>query len=125
MPSLAGTAAAPLRVLVEGALRHLNDLPALSQHPLLEHLPSTSGSGGPPLERAARLRGELLDAIARLRPDAGPRPTPGARGDLGGWLHYLVLQEAYAEDVPNKTVMQRYRLSEARFSPGALAGPAH
>jgi len=100
-------------VLVEGALRHLNDLPTLSQHALLAELPGLVEMAGTPLERAARLRYELDQAIERLRPP-GARPSPGASA-LGGWLHYLVLKEAYAEGRPNKQVMQRYALSEGTF----------
>jgi hypothetical protein len=100
-------------MLVEGALRHLNDLPTLSQHPLLAELPALVQMGGTPLERAARLRHELDQAIERLRPP-GARPSPGASA-LGGWLHYLVLKEAYVDGRPNKQVMQRYALSEGTF----------
>ena len=32
-----------------------------------------------------------------------------------GWLHRLVLHEAYVEDRPNQQVMQRYHLSESTF----------
>ena len=98
------------RVLVEGALRHLNDLPALSEHPLLFELPIRTGT---PLERAAELRNALDQAIERLRP-AGARPTPGSSA-VGGWLHYLVLKEAYVDGRPNKQIMQRYALSEGTF----------
>ena len=121
------TAQASLRVLVEGALRRLNDLPALSENPLLERLPVAAGpaswSAPPPLlrpapapvlERAAGLREALTQAIGRLRPQ-GPRPNPGPQGAQGGWLHYLVLQEAYVEGRPNKQIMQRYYLSEGTF----------
>jgi hypothetical protein len=102
-----------LRVMIEVALRHLNDLPTLSQHPLLSELPFVADAPGTPLERAARLRAELEQAIERLRPP-GSRPTPGASA-LGGWLHYLVLKEAYADGRPNKQIMQRYALSEGTF----------
>jgi hypothetical protein len=102
-----------LRVLVEGALRHLNDLPGLSQHPLVSELPAVADMSGTPLERAARLRQELEQAIERLRPP-GARPSPGASA-LGGWLHYLVLKEAYADGRLNKQIMQRYGLSEGTF----------
>ena len=112
-PDPEATAQASLRVLVEGALRRLNDLPALSENPLLDRLPALA-TPAPPLERATRLRQFLTEAIARLRP-AGPRPNPGAQGAQGGWLHYLVLQEAYVEGRPNKQVMQRYHLSEGTF----------
>jgi hypothetical protein len=105
------TEVAELRVLVEGALRRLNDLPALSQHPLSEKL--GLDRSGTPLERAARLRQGLDQAIERLRPP-GARPTPGS-SNVGGWLHYLVLKEAYADGRPNKQIMQRYALSEGTF----------
>jgi hypothetical protein len=107
------------RVLVEGALRRLNDLPALSQHPLLDELVpatavGTNGKEPTALERAARLRDELTHAIARLRPP-GARPLPGTHSSAGGWLHFLVLHEAYVEGRPNKEIMQRYYLSEGTF----------
>ena len=60
------------------------------------------------------LREALTQAIGRLRPQ-GPRPNPGPQGAQGGWLHYLVLQEAYVEGRPNKQIMQRYHLSEGTF----------
>ncbi|MGI9149121.1 MAG: histidine kinase N-terminal 7TM domain-containing protein, partial [Chloroflexota bacterium] len=74
VPSPAG--GSELRVLVEGALRHLNDLPSLSQHTLLFELPEIAEMPGTPLERAAGLRQELEQAIDRLRPP-GARPSPG------------------------------------------------
>jgi hypothetical protein len=102
-----------MRVLVEGALRHLNDLPTLSEHPLLAELPRVADLDGTPLERAAGLRNVLDQAIERLRP-GGARPAPGSSA-VGGWLHYLVLKEAYVDGRPNKQVMQRYALSEGTF----------
>jgi hypothetical protein len=118
------------RVAVESALRRLNDLPALTHHPLLddlapeaqqEHAGAQSGeahhAGGnepTPLERAAQLRDALVQAVARLRPP-GARPMPGAHGGSGGWLHFLVLHEAYVEGRQNKEIMQRYYLSEGTF----------
>jgi hypothetical protein len=108
-----GLAPAELRVLVEGALRRLNDLPGLSQHPLKNHL-LTPASPVTDLEHAALLRRELEQAIERLRPP-GPRPMPGSSAGTSGWLHYLVLHEAYVEGRPNKQIMQRYHLSEGTF----------
>jgi hypothetical protein len=104
---------AELRLLVESALRHLNDMPMLSQHPLLFELGVPRDDSASALERAGRLRSELEQAIERLRP-AGARPSPGSSA-IGGWLHYLVLKEAYADGRPNKQVMQRYALSEGTF----------
>jgi hypothetical protein len=107
------TPSTDLRVLVEGALRHLNDLPTLAEHPLLGELPGSAEIGGTPLERAAQLRNTLELAIERLRP-SGARPSPGSSA-VGGWLHYLVLKEAYVDGRPNKQIMQRYALSEGTF----------
>jgi hypothetical protein len=107
------TADTDLRVMVEGALRHLNDLPTLAEHPLLAELPGSAEISGTPLERAAQLRNTLELAIERLRP-SGARPSPGSSA-VGGWLHYLVLKEAYVDGRPNKQIMQRYALSEGTF----------
>jgi hypothetical protein len=101
------------RVLIEGALRRLNDLPALSEHPLLLEMPTLAEQGSTPLERASGLRNALEQAIERLRP-AGARPSPGSSA-VGGWLHYLILREAYVDGRPNKQIMQRYALSEGTF----------
>jgi hypothetical protein len=103
---------ADFRLLIEGALRHLNDLPTLSRHDLLDEL--LAGEPGTPLERAGRLRGLLEEAIGRLAPP-GPRPSTGAQAGQSGWLHFLVLHEAYVEGRPNKQIMQRYQLSEGTF----------
>jgi N-terminal 7TM region of histidine kinase len=102
-----------LRLLVEGALRRMNDLPALSRHALLDRL-VPSDDAATALERAAQLRGELELAITRLRPP-GPRPGPGSAVAAGPWLHFLVLHEAYVEGRPNKQIMQRYSVSESSF----------
>lgn len=102
-----------LRLLVEGALRRLNDLPTLSRHALLDRM-VPSADAATALERAAQLRGELELAIARLRPP-GPRPGPGSTVAAGPWLHFLVLHEAYVEGRPNKQIMQRYSVSESSF----------
>jgi hypothetical protein len=107
----AASAPTDFRLLVEGALRHLDDPPALSQHPLLAAVRLDMAS---PLENAAALRSELVRAVERLRP-SGPRPTPGSDGRRGGWLPYLVLYEAYVETRPNKQIMQRYYVSEGTF----------
>lgn len=92
---IAPTASEPppaFRLLVEGALRHLNDLPALSQHALVPELILAREPDGTALERAARLRETLITAIGRLSP-ATPKPAIGTAA--GGWVHAIVLHEAY------------------------------
>jgi hypothetical protein len=101
-----------LRLLVEGALRRLNNAPALAEHPLVEWLPAEVRPSR--LEGARALRGQMEASVARLQPGRGTRPAPGTQA-LEGWLHYIVLQEAYVEGRPNKQIMQRYHLSESSF----------
>jgi len=111
---LESSAPTELRLLVEGALRHINDMPALSRHRLIGRTASTVDSHRPAVENAALVRADLVEAVERLRPTS-PRPTPGTSTGPGGWLHYLVLHEAYIEGRPNKQIMQRYYLSESTF----------
>jgi hypothetical protein len=56
----------------------------------------------------------VLHAIEWSRSET-PRPTPGNNTGPGGWLHYLVLHDAYVDGRPNKQIMQRYHLSESTF----------
>jgi hypothetical protein len=102
------------RHLVEDALRHLNDSPALRQHPVLGLTPSTMGSDLHAAEAAGLLQGDLLQAIERLRPPT-PRPSPGGAAGPGGWIHYLVLHESYVSGWTNQQIMQRYYLGEGTF----------
>jgi hypothetical protein len=103
-----------LRTLLEGALRQLTDPTRLSRNGLIGKTPSTVGRDLPAMEASHLLRTDLLQAIERLRPES-PRPTPGASSGPGGWMHYLVLHEAYVVGRPNKQIMQRYYLSESTF----------
>jgi hypothetical protein len=102
------------RVLVETALKHLNDLSRLSREPLLGRTAATIALDGTALERAVLLRTEMQEALERLRPPGAP-PTPGASEGPAAWLHYLVLHEAYVQGRPNKLIMQRYYISESTF----------
>ena len=102
------------RALVEDALRHLNDAPTLRTHALLRRLPAIISQDVPASEAGTLLRGELLQAIERLRPNSPP-PPPGTSTGAGAWLHYLVLQESYVADRGNTQIMQRYYLGEGTF----------
>jgi hypothetical protein len=65
------------------------------------------------MDSALLLRQDLVDAVDRLRPST-PRAKAGVDGP-GGWLHYLVLHEAYVDGRPNGEIMQRYYISESTF----------
>lgn len=111
---LEGVDAERTRSHLDNALKHLNNLPALTREPLLGTTPSTVHANVPPMDAALLLRNDLVQAIERLRPST-PRPTPGNSAGPGGWLHYLVLYEAYVDGRHNKEIMQRYYLSESTF----------
>ena len=92
------------RVLVEGALRHLTDLPALAQHPLQSELaPDSTTPRGTPLEQAAWLRTEL-DQEHSGRPEShrerGVTLRVGREGAArDGALFVLALQPALLDCV--------------------------
>ncbi len=114
-----------LRIQVEDALRKLNNLPALSAHPLqnrLQRLISRRlGSGtklsenepgeDTSLARARALRQLLVGTIERLK------PTGERTSDLsGGWIQYLTLYEAYVLERQNRQIMARHYIGEGTFN---------
>jgi hypothetical protein len=102
-----------IRIAVDAALKLLNNLPRLTTQPLIGRTPSTRNPNLSPMDSALLLRQDLVAAVDRLRP-ATPRPQAGVHGP-GGWLHYLVLYEAYVEGRANGEIMQRYYISESTF----------
>jgi hypothetical protein len=115
---------AHFRSLVEDALRKLNNVPALAEHPLQERVPALLQSylipfrGDAPvptrfaaLDRARALRQALTDAIQRLRP-AGEQSSKFNPA----WGHYVILHDAYEVGRQNKEIMRRYQLSEGTFN---------
>jgi len=95
-------------------VRRINDAPALRQHALLRYLPSLIPPDLSGAEAGTLLRGELLQAIERLRPNT-PRPPPDTGRGGGAWLHYLVLHEAYVDGRGNDEITRRYNLAERTF----------
>ena len=57
----------------------------------------------------------MVRSLANTIRPPGPRAPLGGSAGASGWLHYLVLQEAYVEGRPNKQIMQRYLVSESTF----------
>ncbi len=100
---------------VEDALRHLSDYAHLGQHPLASLAAVDRRLGGQRLthlERGKAVYQVLDEAIERLRPAAGRPSDPPARE----WHPYLILHDAYLEDVPNREIMSRLYISDATFS---------
>lgn len=54
----------------------------------------------------------LAEAIEKLRPD---NPSPGAPPPRE-WYPYLILHDAYLEDIPNRDIMSRLYISEGTFN---------
>jgi hypothetical protein len=110
-----GPASAVEYKTVEDALRHLSDYAHLGQHPLANLAAvdrRLSGQRLTHLERGKAVYQVLDEAIERLRPAAGQPGDPPARE----WHPYLVLHDAYLEDVPNREIMARLYISDATFS---------
>ena len=109
-------------LLVQKALRCLNNPAALSRCELLRRLPGTLSASRPllseygppgeptPLEKARALRDVLVGAIERLKP---PGESIGARVPQA--LQYNILHEAYVQRRPTSYVITRHSISESTF----------
>jgi hypothetical protein len=108
-----------LAPLVEEALRRVNDPARLTGCRLAEQLPQTIATacreqndgrrGAPtPLEQARALRGILLAALRRLKPD------DMVDGRVGGeMLRFQILSDAYVDGKSSRQIMTRYGISES------------
>lgn len=94
---------------VEEALRHLSDYTFLGQSPLTAELRAT---GATHIERGKAVRARLVQALEMLRPAAKRPGEPLPRE----WHGYVVLADAYLEDVPNREIMARLYISQGTFN---------
>lgn len=108
--------AAPLPVEeVENALRNLYDYAFLADTPLAHmNLVSRRLSEGQVthLERGKIVYEILLEAIDKLNPGSAVSSTPPPRDAYP----YLILHQAYVEQVSNRDIMQRLYISEGTFN---------
>jgi GAF domain len=101
--------------IVEDALRNLSSFAYLGEHPLTEWKLVTAnlGTDGPTfLDRGKALYGILAEAVEKLRPAGRDPSDPPPRE----WYPYLILRDAYLEDVPNRDIMARLYISEGTFN---------
>jgi hypothetical protein len=101
---------------VEDALRNLFDYAYLGDHALTEFylVRSRIDAGGPitHLDLGKAAYSVLAEAINKLRPaDETPGDPPPRE-----WYPYLILHNAYVEDVPNRDIMNRLYISEGTFN---------
>jgi hypothetical protein len=93
---------------VEDCLRNLHDYMKLGQSPLVAHL---AAPGDTHIEQGKAIHGTLIEMIKSLRP-GGDRPTEPLPRE---WYNYVILNDAYIEDLPDREVMARLYISEGTY----------
>jgi hypothetical protein len=91
------------------ALQHLSDYTLLGASPLVKQLHI---SGPDHMQRGKLLREKLLRAVESLSP-APVRPAGVLPRE---WQAYVILHDAYVEDVPNREIMARLYISEGTYN---------
>ena len=113
-PSASPVEEIPVRQ-VEEALRKLDSLAYLGDHPLTRLrlvancLPA---KGATHLDRGRALSNVLAETLEQMRPH-GQRPRDPVPKD---WLPYVILYDAYIADLPNKDIMARQCQGEGNFN---------
>jgi hypothetical protein len=95
--------------IVEEGLRNLADVVNLGQSPLTTYLRTNHATQ---IERGKAVQQHLNRAIEMLKPEKPRPPEPLPRE----WYSYVVLHDAYVEDVPNREIMARLYISEGTFN---------
>jgi hypothetical protein len=95
--------------LVEDGMRNLSDYVKLGESSLVEYL---NINGETQLERGKMVHHQLVQAIDILKPDKQRPSEPLPRE----WYNYVVLHDAYVEDLPNREIMARLYVSEGTFN---------
>jgi hypothetical protein len=100
---------------VEGALRNLYDYAYLADTPLAEmdlvrrRITSEQKTH---LDRGKTVYDVVLDALEKMRPSRDvPRDPPPRE-----WYPYIILHDAYLDDVPNRDIMSKLYISEGTFN---------
>jgi hypothetical protein len=94
--------------IVEDGLRNLTDVISLGQSSLPEQLGIT---GQTHIEKGKAVQHQLIQAIEALRPaqDCPGEPIPRE------WHSYVVLHDAYWQQIPNHDIMSKLYISEGTF----------
>jgi hypothetical protein len=93
---------------VEAGLRNLNDYIKLGRSPLVSLL---GAEGRTHIDRGKAVQKILLDTLEKLRPAGQPPPEPLPRE----WHSYVILHDAYVNDVPDRDIMGKLYVSEGTF----------
>ncbi|TEU19503.1 MAG: hypothetical protein E3J21_03570 [Anaerolineales bacterium] len=101
---------------VEDALRHMADYAYLGDHALTQFKLVKSrvavDDAVTHLDLGKAAYNVLAEAIEKLRPDDTLSSHPPPRE----WYPYLILYDAYLEDIPNRDIMSRLYISEGTFN---------
>jgi len=93
---------------VEESLRNLNDYIKLGGSPLVEIL---GVHGKTNIERGKAAQRKLIEVLETLRPGGQKPPEPLPRE----WHSYVILHDAYVDEVPDREIMARLYVSEGTF----------
>jgi hypothetical protein len=101
---------------VEDALRHMVDYAYLGDHPLtrfkLVRSKVAADVAVTHLDLGKAAYNVLAEAVEKLRPaDTAPSDPPPRE-----WYPYLILYNAYLEDIPNRDIMSHLYISEGTFN---------
>ena len=99
---------------VEDALRHIADYAYLGDHALAQFKLVRSQVAAEVvthLDLGKAVYRVLAEAVEKLRPDDTLPGDPPSRE----WYPYLILRDAYLEDVPNRDIMSRLCISAGTF----------
>jgi hypothetical protein len=94
---------------VEQGLRNLADYAALGHSALVEELMI---EGATHVEKGKAVRDDLMRAIESLRPGRTPPGSIPPRE----WHAYIILHDAYVDDVANRDIMSKLYISEGTFN---------
>jgi hypothetical protein len=100
--------------IVEDALRNLYDYTHLADTSLaeLELIQKQLSGKKTHLERGKAVQAILLEALEEMRPSSNvPRDPPPRE-----WYPYLILRDAYCEEVSNRDIMLKLYISEGTFN---------
>lgn len=103
---------------IEDALQHLHDLSYLGEHALgqLRVVAVRLKDNAAPsfINRGKALSAVLLQALQEIRPD-GTEPKP-QQIPPREWHRFIILNDSYVKDEPNRNIMARLYISEGTFN---------
>jgi hypothetical protein len=100
---------------VELALRNLSDYAFLADSPISELAAARaklSGDRKTHIEQGKAVQAVVLEALEKMRPDPNLPREPIPRE----WFPYVILHDAYVEEVQNRDIMSKLYISEGTFN---------